>query len=160
MKDISLLTPSSVSLSKYATDILNNPHWVICEDYVHKLGGDLNEFYIHIPEGYLFTKWNLPSVITNLLGDEHIGALVVLNYMKEHRLMRYNTRTITMSIETIEATFLKLLKQMKVSLYKRVLVKLLLPLYRAELNDKGYKIRKQAVSFFLKEYKKMNGYFK
>ena len=160
MKDISLLTPNCVNLSKYATDFLGNPHWVICEDYFHKLGDDLNEFYIHIPEGYLFSKWNMPDIISKLLGDEHLAALVVLNYMKEHRIMRYKTRTISMSIKTIESTFNKLLKHMQVSLYKRLLLKMLLPIYRAEPIDKGYKIRKQAVSFFLREYKKLNGYYK
>ena len=160
MKDISLLTPNSVSLSKYATDLLKNPHWVICDDYVHRLSEDLNDFYIHIPEGYLFSKWNIPVIITSLLGEENLAALVVLNYMKEHRSMRYKTRTIVVSVETIESTFFKLLKHMKVPLYKRALLKMLLPFYRVEPPDKGYRIRKQAVSFFLREFKKLNGYYK
>lgn len=160
MRDIRLYNPSTHSrLSDYATKLMRHPHWVLTQDFVHSLSGDLRDFYIHIPQGYLFKKWQIPPMLTYLIGPQGEAALIVLTYLREHRTMRYKEKVINLSIDMMERVFMDLLKRLGVSILKRATIKTLLPFYRVDTPDKGYRIKKQAISFYLKETFIMRGYY-
>lgn len=159
MKSNTCIVPS-ISFSRYATELLNEPHWVVTEDFIFKLKYKMNDFSVLIPKGYVFKQWHIPDTLLSIIGKHNTKALLIYTYLQEHRMMRYKDSVINICSKTIENVLIDILTCMGVPKRRRLLLYLLFPFYRVKPHDNGYKIKKQAISFYLKETKRLKGYYK
>lgn len=160
MRDLRTIVEQDFSISKYASDLLGETHWVIHESFTYRLSGDLSDFHIIIPAGYVFKQWHLPPCILCAMGVNILSVLILYTYLHEHRTLAYKDKRITLSKKGLHDVFMSFIKRFDIGLIRRTLVAFLFKIYHHKPLDKGYKIKKQAIAFFLTEYRKMHGYFK
>lgn len=150
----------SISFSRYATELLNTPHWVVTEDFHFKLKYKMSDFSVLIPKGYVFKQWDIPETLLSIIGKHNTKALLIYTYLNEHRHMRFKDTVINICSKTIENVLIDVLTCLNFSKRKRLLLYILFPFYRTKAHDNGYKIQKQAISFYLREIYRTKGYFK
>lgn len=134
--------------SQFASDILKEDYYVVTDVLYCKVLDD-KDFSVRVPKGYIFKKWNIPSIVVKLVKDVRI--LLIYGYLCETGFIACNNTLIRMDNVLVSKAFMHVLKHMNVPFYTRFILSFYLPQVKHTSVKKTDVIAKQAVQFFFTE---------